>query len=205
MTRLADLEKLDLHAILRGLLSWDLASRLDRELPTHLLLPPAAPRSTIPRRLPLASAKAQAFYGMASDTIAGRRPHPVAAGAAVPRRAPDRGHRRPGRLLERRLGRRAPRHARTISQAPLAGRRLESLLKLINKLISGLLVTAPARCHVLVTNPAIRRSIQHHASRPNTSPAEPDGLATVLPEPVPQRGLLVTACSPQSGHRPRRT
>ncbi len=39
LTRLADMAKLDLHAILRGLLPWALAARLDRELPTHLDLP----------------------------------------------------------------------------------------------------------------------------------------------------------------------
>ena len=39
MVRLADLERLDLPAILRGLVSWDLLARLDRELPAHLTLP----------------------------------------------------------------------------------------------------------------------------------------------------------------------
>src|SRR5208283_739880 len=43
--RLSELERLDLHAILRGTMSWDLAARLDRELPTHLAL--AAGRAAI--------------------------------------------------------------------------------------------------------------------------------------------------------------
>jgi len=64
--RLSDLQRLDLHAILRGQLGWALAARLDRELPTHLSL--AAGRAAIDytEAPPLASAKAQAFYGMAA-------------------------------------------------------------------------------------------------------------------------------------------
>jgi len=78
MTRLADMGKLGLHAILRGLMSWDLAARLDRELPTHLGLPEgraAIDYSAVP---PLASARAQAFYGMAMT--------PLLAGGRVPLR-----------------------------------------------------------------------------------------------------------------------
>ena len=33
--------------------------------------------------------------------------------------------------------------------------------------------------------PATRRTIPYHASRPISSPAKSDGLATVLPGPVP--------------------
>src|SRR5208282_5923656 len=39
ISRLPELERLDPHAILRGMMSWDLAARLDRDLPTHLALP----------------------------------------------------------------------------------------------------------------------------------------------------------------------
>ncbi len=66
ITRLADLQKLDLYAILRGLMSWELASRLDRELPSHLDLPTGRAAIDYTEAPPLASAKAQAFYGMAA-------------------------------------------------------------------------------------------------------------------------------------------
>jgi ATP-dependent helicase HrpB len=74
VTRLSDLEKLDLHAILRGLLPRDLAARLDRELPTHLNLPTGRAAIDYTETPPLASAKAQAFYGMATTPkLAGGR------------------------------------------------------------------------------------------------------------------------------------
>jgi ATP-dependent helicase HrpB len=61
--KLADAAKLDLHAILRGLLSWEQASRLDRDLPTHLALPGGRAGIDYTQPVPLASARAQAFYG----------------------------------------------------------------------------------------------------------------------------------------------
>jgi ATP-dependent helicase HrpB len=74
--RLSEVEKLDLHAILRGKMAWDLASRLDRDLPTHLLLPTGRAAIDYTQAPPLASARAQAFYGMASTPLlaAGRIP-----------------------------------------------------------------------------------------------------------------------------------
>jgi ATP-dependent helicase HrpB len=66
ITRLAEVEKLDLHAILRGLMSWEHGARLDRELPTHLPLPTGRGTIDYTQAPPLASAKAQAFYGMAT-------------------------------------------------------------------------------------------------------------------------------------------
>lgn len=69
ITRLSDIEKLDLHAILRGTLSRDLASRLDRDLPTHLSLPTGRTAIDYTETPPLASAKAQAFYGMATTPL----------------------------------------------------------------------------------------------------------------------------------------
>ena len=78
ISRLSDLEKLDLHAILRGLLGWDMASRLDRDLPTHLGLPAGRAAIDYTERPPIASAKAQAFYGMAST--------PLLAGGRIPLR-----------------------------------------------------------------------------------------------------------------------
>jgi ATP-dependent helicase HrpB len=76
VTRLGDIQKLDLHAILRGLIPWDLASRLDRDLPTHLTLPTGRGVIDYTESPPLASAKAQAFYGMAATPklAAGRIP-----------------------------------------------------------------------------------------------------------------------------------
>ncbi|HET6305939.1 MAG TPA: ATP-dependent helicase C-terminal domain-containing protein, partial [Rhodopila sp.] len=63
--RLSDLEKLDLHGILRNRLPYDLAARLDRDLPTHLPLQTARATIDYTESPPLASAKAQAFYGTA--------------------------------------------------------------------------------------------------------------------------------------------
>jgi ATP-dependent helicase HrpB len=77
-TRLSDLEKLDLHVILRGLMSRDTASRLDRDLPTHLNLSTGRAAIDYTEAPPLASAKAQAFYGMAAT--------PRLAGGRIPLR-----------------------------------------------------------------------------------------------------------------------
>jgi ATP-dependent helicase HrpB len=65
IARLADVEKLDLHGILRGMMPRDLAARLDRDLPSHLSLPSGRAAIDYAESPPLASAKAQAFYGMA--------------------------------------------------------------------------------------------------------------------------------------------
>ncbi len=64
--RLADLQRLDLNAMLRAPLPWPLSVRLDRALPTHLDLPGGRAAIDYGQTPPLASAKAQAFYGMAS-------------------------------------------------------------------------------------------------------------------------------------------
>jgi len=77
ITRLAEAaDKLDLVAILRGVLGWDAASRLDRELPTHLDLPGGRARVDYGGPVPVASARAQAFYGLAET--------PKLAGGRVP-------------------------------------------------------------------------------------------------------------------------
>jgi ATP-dependent helicase HrpB len=74
LTRLGDAEKLDLYTILRGLMPWDLAARLDRDLPSHLDLPAGRAAIDYTEAPPLASAKAQAFYGMAmTPKLAGGR------------------------------------------------------------------------------------------------------------------------------------
>jgi ATP-dependent helicase HrpB len=74
LTRLAAVEKLDLYAILRGLLDRALAARLDRDLPTHLALPGGRAAVDYTQPVPLAEARAQAFYGVAeTPRLAGGR------------------------------------------------------------------------------------------------------------------------------------
>jgi ATP-dependent helicase HrpB len=76
MARLADLERLDLPAILHGLLPGNLAARLDQALPTHLSLPHGRAVVDYTQPVPLAEARAQAFYGMTTTPLlaAGRVP-----------------------------------------------------------------------------------------------------------------------------------
>lgn len=76
MTRLSDTERLDLHAALRGCLSWQDADRLDRELPTHLALPNGRAAVDYLGPVPVAAARAQAFYGLKST--------PKLAGGRIP-------------------------------------------------------------------------------------------------------------------------
>jgi ATP-dependent helicase HrpB len=78
MARLTDLQRVDLLAVLRGLLPWALASRLDQNLPTHLALPGGRAAVDYTEPVPLASARAQAFYGMATT--------PRLAGGRIPLR-----------------------------------------------------------------------------------------------------------------------
>lgn len=69
MARLADLERLDLGAILRGTLPRHLAARLDRALPTHLTLPHGSAPVDYTESVPVAAARAQAFYGMVTTPL----------------------------------------------------------------------------------------------------------------------------------------
>jgi ATP-dependent helicase HrpB len=78
LTKLADLQRLDLAAILRGLLPWALAARLDQALPTHLALPGGRAAVDYTQPVPLAEARAQAFYGLTET--------PKLAGGRVPLR-----------------------------------------------------------------------------------------------------------------------
>ena len=71
----ARLASLDLAALLRERLGWADAARLDRELPTHIALPGGRAVVDYGQPVPVASARAQAFYGL-SDT-------PVLAGGRV--------------------------------------------------------------------------------------------------------------------------
>ncbi|MDB5733997.1 MAG: ATP-dependent helicase HrpB [Alphaproteobacteria bacterium] len=78
LTRLGDLEGLDLAAILLGQLDWSLKSRLDKELPTHLTLPGGQAPVDYTEPVPIAAARAQHFYGLAET--------PRLAGGRVPLR-----------------------------------------------------------------------------------------------------------------------
>jgi len=74
MSRLSDAAGLDLQAILRGVLGWQCAALIDRELPTHLALPGGRAAVDYGQPVPLASARAQAFYGLAATpSLAGGR------------------------------------------------------------------------------------------------------------------------------------
>lgn len=74
MSRLADLSHLDMQAILRGMLPWDLAQQLDDSLPAQLLLGTVRVPIDYTQPVPLASAKAQAFYGTSrAPELAGGR------------------------------------------------------------------------------------------------------------------------------------
>ena len=76
IARLAEAAQLDLYAVLHGLLGWEHASRLDRDLPTHLALPGGRAAIDYTQPVPVAAARAQAFYG--------QRTTPVLAGGRVP-------------------------------------------------------------------------------------------------------------------------
>lgn len=65
--RLDALAALNLTELLRARLGWDAAARLDRLLPTHLALPGGRAAIDYTEPVPLASARAQHFYGL-SDT-----------------------------------------------------------------------------------------------------------------------------------------
>jgi len=78
MSRLDELGRLDLVAVLRGLLPWRLGQRLDEMLPTHLALPGGRAAVDYTEAVPVASARAQAFYGVGET--------PVLAGGRVPLR-----------------------------------------------------------------------------------------------------------------------
>ncbi len=74
LTRLGDLARLDLAALLLDRLDWTLRTRLDRDLPTHLALPGGRAVVDYGEPVPLASARAQYFYGLAgTPRLAGGR------------------------------------------------------------------------------------------------------------------------------------
>ena len=65
MRRLDAVAGLDLVALLRGRLGWDVAARLDRLLPTHLVLPGGRAAVDYTESPPVVQARAQHFYGLA--------------------------------------------------------------------------------------------------------------------------------------------
>ncbi|WP_425386952.1 ATP-dependent helicase HrpB [Elioraea tepidiphila] len=71
---LGELARLDLAAILRGLLGWERAASLDAALPTHLALPHGRAMIDYTRDPPTVSARAQALFGLAATPrLAGGR------------------------------------------------------------------------------------------------------------------------------------
>jgi ATP-dependent helicase HrpB len=76
LSRLADLARLDLYGILRGLLPWHLAKQLDDALPMHLTIAGTRVAVDYTQPIPVVSAKAQAFYGLTATPklAAGRVP-----------------------------------------------------------------------------------------------------------------------------------
>ncbi len=64
LTRLAEVSGLDLAALLRERLGYAQAARLERELPAALALPGGRAAVDYTRPVPVASARAQAFYGL---------------------------------------------------------------------------------------------------------------------------------------------
>jgi ATP-dependent helicase HrpB len=64
MNRLADAQRIDLAAALRSRLDWAQAARLDRDLPTHIALPGGRAAVDYTGPVPVAAARAQAFYGL---------------------------------------------------------------------------------------------------------------------------------------------
>lgn len=66
MTRLRDISQLDVANILRALLSWELTRRLDEALPATLALCGVCAAIDYTQPVPVAAARAQAFYGVTS-------------------------------------------------------------------------------------------------------------------------------------------
>jgi ATP-dependent helicase HrpB len=74
LTSLADVQRLDLAAALRALVPGSLRGRLDRELPAELALPGGRAPIDYTAPVPVAAARAQAFYGLTeTPRLAGGR------------------------------------------------------------------------------------------------------------------------------------
>jgi ATP-dependent helicase HrpB len=73
-SKLGDLEKLDLVNVLRGLLDWEKANRLDQALPTHIVLPGGRAPVDYTQPAPIVQARAQLFFGLSETPhLAGGR------------------------------------------------------------------------------------------------------------------------------------
>jgi len=74
LSRMADVVALDLMPLLRAHLGWVDATRLDRELPTHVTLHTSTQAVDYTGAVPVVSARAQAFYGLdRTPALAGGR------------------------------------------------------------------------------------------------------------------------------------
>ena len=69
MARLSQAAKLDVSKLLIDRLGWEYNRAIDRGLPTHLALPGARAAIDYTQPVPLASARAQAFYGLATTPL----------------------------------------------------------------------------------------------------------------------------------------
>ena len=102
--RMADAADLDMGQILRDMLGWEEARRLDRELPASVALPGGTAAVDYLQPVPQVAARAQAFYGSAeTPRLAGGRV-PVRLALLSPAGRPDCHYRRSRRFLARRLG-----------------------------------------------------------------------------------------------------
>ena len=74
LSRLAELSRIDLAAILQAQLDWAQGRQLDQDLPTHLALPGGRAAIDYTQPVPLAEARAQFFYGLVeTPRLAGGR------------------------------------------------------------------------------------------------------------------------------------
>ncbi len=105
MTNLRETKSLDLHTLLRAQLTHEQAMTLDNELPVELRLPRGTIRIDYTDPIPVASARAQIFYGTDATPQLAKRQTALATRPALPRRTAHRHHRRPRHLLARWLGR----------------------------------------------------------------------------------------------------
>ena len=69
LARLSEVASLDLAQLLADRLGWSHARAIDRALPTHLALPGARAAIDYAQPVPLASARAQAFYGLSTTPL----------------------------------------------------------------------------------------------------------------------------------------
>lgn len=90
MTRREHLSRLDLRAILKNLLGWELARRLETEAPTHLVVPSGShvPLEYIPGESPVLKVKLQEMFGLAETPRIAQGKIPVTLSLLSPARRP---------------------------------------------------------------------------------------------------------------------